>query len=422
MAEPETLRVHIPLTLRNRGDVVTGVPAFNLVDSASQFAMTPSDACKAPLEPGSSCLVTVEFAPTTSGKKDASLIATASPGGQTSSDLTGEGVDPLSISPTDKDFGDVKINSEGPTDLITVRNSGAVPTGPLQINLNGGGSKEFEIVSNTCEEQGKGIALKANAECFITVGFTPTKIGAKVATLTVSGSPGGNVSTSIRGNAVAAGLVISPLEHDFGNATVDNNSNNGPTFSFTVRNDSQAQTARLTTMINPESPDDFTITNDGCEGRQLPVNGSCNITVRFDPTGVDARSASLEVSAGANSTTLVALRGNGTYNDELLIEPTRYDFGTVSANQFIDQTFDIVNRGQSQLRDLNVELLTGSASFNVISDGCSDVLAAGSRCSVTVRFGSPTPGQTVRTRTLEATCSNAGVPDVTSELRGFVQQ
>jgi hypothetical protein len=56
---------------------------------------------------------------------------------------------------------------------------------------------------------------------------------------------------------------------------------------------------------------DFAISADGCEGRRLPFEGSCTISVRFTPSGGGARVASLALTDNETTPSVIGLAGTG---------------------------------------------------------------------------------------------------------------
>jgi hypothetical protein len=411
------------LTLSNIGTVNSGIPDFKIVGrDANEFTVTPSQACTTALSPGATCLVTVDFSPVSAVDKEAALIITAAPGGQLTADLSGKGSDPLALTPSSKDFGDVRINvASAPEEVFVLRNNGMVATGEIEVLTTG--STDFEISGNTCVTDDKGISLAPNAECRVIVLFRPTTLGNKNFSLNFSATPGGNLSASLSGKGVPAGLVVDPADYDFGNVNVDQNSTNGPTYAFSIFNDSSAETGVLQTSLNPIGFDDFTIVNgsDTCNGKKLGAQEYCNITVRFDPTASGSRTATIEINSGMGGRTKIPVRGNGIAASGLVIEPSRYNFGELLLGEYTTQTFTIVNRGTTTLSNLNVYLGTGSGSYFFNGDNCPSSLAAGASCTASVRFGSTTSGTGERIRDLIAEVSNASVPDAICSMRGRVR-
>src|SRR5205814_2088881 len=117
----------------------------------------------------------------------------------------------LNVTPSMHDFGSVASGSSSGTFGFTIQNIGAVTASGLTVTLAGADPASFAISSNTC-----GASLAAFTICTLNVAFSPTTLGAKAASLTVTGSPGGTASASLTGLSVAPALSITPSMHDFG--------------------------------------------------------------------------------------------------------------------------------------------------------------------------------------------------------------
>jgi hypothetical protein len=132
----------------------------------------------------------------TMGGKDASFSVSATPGGSVTAAMTGTGQRQavLAIN-TVPPFANTLVGQTSASQTFTVTNNGDVPAGsttPLAAVLTGTNSGDFQITQNLCIG-----ALGAGATCQIAVAFAPTAGGNRVATLAVSGTPGGTVSGAV---------------------------------------------------------------------------------------------------------------------------------------------------------------------------------------------------------------------------------
>src|SRR6266540_1721289 len=103
------------------------------------------------------------------------------------------------------------------------------------------------------------------------------------------------------------------------------------------------------------------------------------------------------VAAGAAAAALlVPAAGQGAGAPALAWSPATngaYDYGTVTVGQTASQTFTLTNSGGSATGILTVAL-SGSSAFTKTADGCTATSLGPRRsCSVTVRYGPTTPGQ-----------------------------
>ncbi|HEV2070955.1 MAG TPA: choice-of-anchor D domain-containing protein [Acidimicrobiales bacterium] len=88
-----------------------------------------------------------------------------------------------------------------------------------------------------------------------------------------------------------------------------------------------------TVTLAGASPDDFVVSEDPCTGTSVAPGDACTVGIRFQPSIIGLRHATLVVSRGG-STLLVVLRGNGT-GSALAVVPTTLnpdpDPGSVAA-------------------------------------------------------------------------------------------
>jgi hypothetical protein len=78
--------------VENLGDVGSGTPSVTVSGATDHFRVI-SNQCETALDPGTTCTIEVEFAPTAAGEQGALLEVEASPGGRVSSQLTGTGTE-----------------------------------------------------------------------------------------------------------------------------------------------------------------------------------------------------------------------------------------------------------------------------------------------------------------------------------------
>jgi hypothetical protein len=188
-------------TVTNVGTSAAG-PLGTMMSGANptEFAALMDGCAGLTLAPNGTCSVTANFKPTSAGAKTATL-AVSGGGATVSATLAGKGVAPttLTISPATKDFGSQAVGSTGANQSFVVTNTGTSATGPLGTALSGANPTEFPEVMDACI----GLMLAPGGTCSLTAHFAPTSVGAKSATLTVSGA-GGSVSAMLVGSALPA--------------------------------------------------------------------------------------------------------------------------------------------------------------------------------------------------------------------------
>ncbi len=158
-----------------------GLAAITLTGTnANQYAR--STTCGTSLTPNATCTVSVTFTPTTTGAKSATLaIAHNALGSPTNVPLTGTGVTPaISLSSTTISFDNQLINTTSATRSVTITNTGTANLTVSGVSLTGTDNGQF-AANNSCAA-----AIAPNASCTVSVTFTPTSTGGKIATLSIA--------------------------------------------------------------------------------------------------------------------------------------------------------------------------------------------------------------------------------------------
>jgi hypothetical protein len=403
----------VTFTVTNNGGSATGTMTATITGS-TEFTIG-TDACSTKtLGASQTCAITVVFKPsTTPGLKTGSLSVSGTPGGTAAAQLMGTGLAPASLSiSTPSGFGNVVVGQMS-TQMLTITNSGDVAAGTttaIAIALSGTNASEFS--STTCAA-----TIGAKGTCTITVTFAPASAATgKVATLTVTGSPGGPVSASLTGNGLSqASLhlsVASGFSNEFGSLVV----NASQTEQFVVTNTGQQPSSALTIAL---SGTDFHLvapTGLDCVSgtTTLAPNASCTVRVTFTPTAAVSRTATLSVSATTGgSDSLTTLHGAGVNPSALTPNVTSINFGSVLQNgKSSPSAVTVTNTGGVTSGTISTSLPAGE--FAIVNDGCKNAtLAAGGSCSITLTFNPTSASATPKTNTLTISANPGGSPTVT---------
>jgi hypothetical protein len=283
-------------TVTNMGGVASGtITAIIGGTDSTQFGIA-SNNC-ATLQPTLTCMIGVVFHPTTIGAKAGTLTLTASPGNSVSATLAGTAVTAatLAITPAPQPFGPVAQGTPSAGQTFTVTNNGGAVTGTLATAITG--STEFAItaVTDTC----KGKTLAAAGTCTLTVVMTPVAPpGSKMATLTVSGNPGGSPTLALAGSSFTpAVLALSPSPGAFGSVGVGTSKD----LVFTLSSSGTQAPAGIARTVTGSGFSLPTPAAGEC-GTTLIAGASCSIRVRFTPLATASSvTGTLTVSATTGS-------------------------------------------------------------------------------------------------------------------------
>ncbi len=416
--------------LTNVGGQNSAIPAAALNGAqASEFTIT-SNTCTAALTPspaaGSFCDIFVQFLPVTVGAKVATLDVLGNPGGPVQAGLSGNGVAQaaLAVNPSILTFPLTLIGNTSASQTFTVTNQGSVTTGVLSVTIVGAAATDYAITANNCEDGGgPGTdVLIAGGFCDITVVFSPTLRDARNASVQISGTPGGTVTTALNGTSLPRLEILTPTPvtipntFNFGSSIVDPNpflNPAGRTTLVTVRNNTAA--AQTVTNTETDSTASFFPTA-GCTGTNVGAGASCTFNVQFAPHQVGPVAGSYALSIAGTATGCPAalatcnnatqqVNGVGT-NDTISISdgdvtPTAHNFGnqgTGTSSQV--RTFTVTNNGTSSTGVIAVDL--AGTGFQITSNNCSGAVlttfgpgpapAVGATCTIGVVFTPATTG------------------------------
>jgi hypothetical protein len=295
--------------------VVTGVsPAANTDFAISSNACSPSLAAGAP-----PCTVNVTFTPSVAALESATLVITAmvTNGGQSSTNafnvnLTGTGSTTppgVGLAPTTLSFVGQILNTTSAAQPVTLKNTGS---GPLTINsiVASGDFAQTSTGATACPINPA--TLAAGATCTINVTFTPTAVGPRAGTLTVTDNANGSPQTvPLTGTGVAApSLGLMPTSLTFTGQMLTTTSTAQP---VTLKN---TGTGSLT-INSIAASGDFAQTSTGATAcpispATLAAGATCTINVTFAPTATGARAGTLTITDNASgSPQMVPLTGTG---------------------------------------------------------------------------------------------------------------
>ena len=210
-------------------------------------------------------------------------------------DLTGDG-SPPSLSPLNSDFGTEAVGSTSGSQQFVWTNNTIFPVTVTAATVSG----DFHLTANNCAN------VAVGASCTLSADFTPTTLGARTGSLTVTANTG-TLSAALTGNAVSP-LAISSPSVGFGKVDV------GATATQTITV-SNVTGAAIPVPISSATGDFSTATT--C-GSSLAAASSCTVTITFSPTATGQRTGTLTVGAftgaavASGGTPLVSTNLTGT--------------------------------------------------------------------------------------------------------------
>jgi Abnormal spindle-like microcephaly-assoc'd, ASPM-SPD-2-Hydin len=417
-------------TVTNTGGTATGTLATTLLDNltsggASQFTYTTT--CGPALAPGAACLVAVTFAPTTAGSASANFtvgdgtvstlartvlgIALGRPTGSldcgsgTSSDRAG----------TKETFTDTVIGKTA-TVFCTVANdpNSSQDTGAIQIAVTG----DFAVpaATNSCTA-----SLLPGLSCNFALTFTPTAMGKRIGTVTVTTANQGARNQDLSGVGLgvveivefqacsgtaslcfptvspgAASNLVDPEPFDFGQVTQTTTSTTMLTLAVYVRN--AVGTLSVTKDFGIQESFVFGAVPGalGLDCSTVPsvtalqaslTTPVCYKIVQFNPQTRTVLNGMVTVSGAAGQTDSATMTGQGT--GPLTIAPSPAIFSNVGVGtSSATVTLTVRNTGLLALGPMAfTKTGTNVAQFSVVNDLLTGAtIAAGGSATIGVQF------------------------------------
>jgi hypothetical protein len=352
------------------------------------------------LFPGDSCNVRVRFDPSSTTPQSDTVTVNAGADSVAIS-LSGTGTfRQLDASPGAIPFGQQSIGA-GPTAStpVTVTNSGTGPVALGTPTIVGTDANQFEVSSTDCTG-----TLDPTKSCTVNVDFDPSTLGDKSAELDVpSNAP--TVKTTLTGTGIQAQLTRSP---------------DTLTFTAEVNTASAPQTATVTNVGTESVPISSVVISDTLDFSQLtggagdctpgttvPVGGTCEVRIAFNPATKGPKSATVTVNSAAPPIS-IALNGTATFT--ALDLPGTLDFGSleIGTGRTSIESAPVTNSGTQPIALGAIRLKDpDTARFMWARGLASDCapggsLAAGATCDLRVVFAPQSDGTKVGTMTVES--------------------
>jgi len=407
------------LTLTNSG---TTPITLHRITSDPPFLTTTT--CLTTLTPGSTCTVTLTYAPiyelpttstdltprTDTGSLILESDATNSP---TVLDFTGTVAPILSTNPATSSilatfqlsqssltFPTTAIGSASPAQTITLTNTG---TTTLHI-LNTLASTGF-TATTTCA------TLTPGATCPVNVALTPAPTSTNpilTGTLEIQSDASTSLEfVTLLGTASDAPLTLNPTTLNFGTVNI-------PSIGQLPLQITNTTTTPIT-FSNITTTGDFTYTPNTCPANNstLGAAATCILTVTFTPTAAGPRAGTLSLNTDATTLPLtIPLTGTGAQS-QLQITPGALAFGSISIDSPAPLTLTLLNTGTAPVTNISSAII--GTGFAITSPCSATTLAPNQGCTATVTFTPTTIG--LQSASLTLTSSDPNSP-VTIPLTG----
>ena len=328
-----------------------------------------------PLPPGGSCQFTYEFHPTTLGAKSSSTTIGIN-SENFSITMSGTGISPFSVTPTNLNFGSVPLGASASL-VVTITNTSGVSQTP---NFSGGAPNDpvnFGGFQNCA-----GVPLAPGGSCQFTYEFHPTTLGAKSSSTTI-GINSENFSITMSGTGISA-FSVTPTNLNFGSVPLGASAS----LAVTITNTSGVSQTPNFAGGAPNDPVNFGGFQN-CAGVPLPPGGSCQFTYEFHPTTLGAKSSSTTIGINSENFSITMSGTGGAFN----VAPLDVAFGNVPLFASASMAVTITNvSGLSQ-----TPTFTGGAPLDAtnfgFSQNCAGVtLPPGGTCTFMYTFHPVTAG------------------------------
>ncbi|HEV3330984.1 MAG TPA: choice-of-anchor D domain-containing protein, partial [Bryobacteraceae bacterium] len=392
------------ITLTNSGPGALTISTIGVTGAnAGDFAQTNTCPVNpATLVVNANCTITVTFTPTATGSRVASVSITDNGNtGPQAVSLSGTGVIPLvTLSVSSLSFGNQTINTTSASQIFTLTNSGPGALTISTIAVTGTNAGDFGQI-NTCPVSPATLAVNAN--CTLTVTFTPTATGSRVARISITDNGVGSPqSISLSGTGVVPVVTLSAPSLSFGNQTTNTTSTSQ---NVTVTNSGPGVLTISTIAVTGTNAGDFAQTNTcPVSPATLAVNANCTITVKFTPTATGSRVASITITDnGGSSPQSINLSGTGVV-PVVTLSASSLSFGNQTKNTTsASQNVTLTNSGPGLLTISTIALTGTNAGDFGQTNTCPvspATLAVNANCTLTVKFTPTATGSRVASFTI----------------------
>ncbi len=184
----------------NVGGAPTGALTVTLAGTdAAQFYISQGNCVDQVLAPNTQqlCSTKLQFKPTQTGLKTATLTIAGNPGGMKTVMLQGNALTApaLSIMPGTSLFANQQVGSSSAPQMFTIKNESGAAIGPLDVKTAMPDGSSFPITGDLCS----GMTLNMAQTCTVQVSFNPGVPGPRTSSVEVAAGGGGMVVAPLAG-------------------------------------------------------------------------------------------------------------------------------------------------------------------------------------------------------------------------------
>jgi 6-phosphogluconolactonase (cycloisomerase 2 family) len=197
--------------------------------------------------------------------------------------------------PASLSFGASTVGQPSITRIVSLVNTGNQSLSVDTISLMGINAADFTASpAVSCQPPA---VLLPNANCPISLVFTPTATGLRQASLSATDNASGSPqSMLVSGTGVSATSAVILLPGSVSFSTITQGTTGLP-HSVSVTNSGTAVLHIFSVALGGANPNDFVLAN-GCTGT-VAVNANCTFSATFSPVGAGQRTASVSISDDA---------------------------------------------------------------------------------------------------------------------------
>jgi len=294
----------------------------------------------------------------------------------------------VSVSSASIDLGNTDIGLTSATKSVILFNVGSATLNISDVSFTGTNAAEFDQ-TNTCDA-----SVLAGHNCAIALTFTPTDIGPRTGSLTISTNAAGSPpNILLRGNGTLPGAMdsLSLTSLNFGNQPVGT-----PSGTRTVTVTSTG--TMPVTFFSVTASGDYAAST-ACLAAPLAPTSTCTVNVTFTPTASGLRPGTLTLTDDTSASPhTIALSGTGVAPAVTFSTPSLTFGNQLVGTTSSAQSVTLTNTGTLALNISNIAM---AGDFAKSADTCTGSLVVPSAtCTISATFTPTAAGSRTGTMTL----------------------